>query len=76
MMSRVTVSGIAIVRKAFGSRALEVVGLGLDKPAAWRDAAEFLDRGATDARECIARHPECKAVEAQITCTFTRPEGL
>ena len=75
-MSRVTVSGVAIVRKAFGSKALEVVGLGLDKPTAWRDAAEFLDRGAVDARECIARHPECKSVEAQITCTFTRPEGL
>ena len=24
----------------------------------------------------IERLPECKAVEAQITCTFTRPEGL
>lgn len=75
-MSRVTVSGIAIVRKEFGSKRLEVVGLGLDKPTAWRDAAEVLDRGATDARECIARHPECKAVEAEITCTFIRPEGL
>lgn len=68
--------GYAVVRKTFGGKGLDVVGIGLDTPSAWRDAAENIDQGRSDARECIARHPECKLVKAKITCTFTRPEGL
>lgn len=75
-MARTTIDGYAVVRKAFGKQGMYVVGLGLDSPSAWRDAAEYMDQGRTDARECIARHPECKLVEAKITCTFSRPEGM
>lgn len=75
-MPRTTIDGYAVVRKAFSGRGFDVVGLGLDTPTAWRDAAENLDRGRTDARECIALHPECKCVSAKITCTFNTPEGM
>lgn len=75
-MARTTIDGYAVVRKGWLGRGMEVVGLGLDTPSAWRDAAEKLDQGRTDARECIARHPECKLVTTKITCTFNRPEGM
>ena len=76
-MGRQTIDGFAVVRRQFGRRTFEVVGVGCETPEAWRDAAANAYRTTwVDAKEMIARHPEMKAVPAKITVTFENPEGL
>lgn len=76
-MSRQTIDGFAVVRRQFGRRTFEVIGVGGDTPEAWRDAAASHYRTTwVDAKEMIARHPEMKAVPAKITVTFETPEGV
>ena len=76
-MSRKTIEGFAIVRRQFGKRTFEVIGVGRDTPEAWRDAASSYYRTSwVDAKEMIARHPEMKSVQAKITVTFDKPEGV
>lgn len=76
-MSRQTIDGFAVVRRQFGRRTFEVIGVGCETPEAWRDAAANMYRTTwVDAKEMIARHPEMKCVPAKISVTFENPEGL
>lgn len=76
-MARQTIEGFAVVRRQFGRKTFEVIGVGGDTPEAWRDAAARRYRTSwVDAKEMIARHPEMKAVPAKLTVSFDSPEGL
>lgn len=75
-MGRQTIDGFAVVRRQFGRKTFEVMGIGQDTPNAWADAAaRYYSREWVDAKEMIARHPEMKTMPAQITVSFMNPEG-
>lgn len=74
-MGRQTIEGFAVVRKQFGKRTFEVMGIGQDTPLAWSDAASRVySLEWVDAKEMIARHPEMKTVKAMVTVSFENPE--
>lgn len=74
-MGRQTIQGIAVVRKQFGRKTFEVMGIGQDAATAWSVAAiRYYSREWVDAREMIARHPEMKAMPETITVSFVNPE--
>lgn len=73
-MGKQTIDGFSVVRRQFGRRTFEVIGVGQDTPTAWADAAaRYYSKEWCDAREMIARHPEMKAVAAKVTVTFENP---
>lgn len=67
--------GFAVVRKAFTGRSYDVVGIGQDRPEAWRDAMWTTGQDHLDTREFVARNPNLKMVAADITVTFEKPEA-
>lgn len=74
-MGRQTIEGFAVLRKQFGRKTFEVMGIGQDAATAWADAAiRYYAREWVDAKEMIARHPEMKAMPASITVSFVNPE--
>lgn len=76
-MGKQTIDGFAVVRRQFGRRTFEVMGVGQETPNAWADAgARYYSNEWVDAKEMITRHPEMKTVAAKVTVTFDNPGAV
>ena len=64
------INGYAIIRKTWGGKKYEVIGVGRDTCEAWNDAGNNENNGRVPTRDLYIEFPDWKCVPAVIKVAF------
>lgn len=73
---RETVEAYAVVQPGWTMnyrRTWKVIGVGIEPPNAWRDAADSVPSQRLDSMEFARRNPDCKTVKIKATLVYEVP---